>query len=256
MRYGLIGFGTFLGVHLIAPPFVVSADLETIQERGYLIVAVKDNWRPLGFIDEQGTLTGFEIDIATRLAEVLLGDAAAVVFYPVSNPDRIPAVLQGDVDIAIAGIATTPMRQRIINFSEPYYLDGTALITNDPQIHNLSDLATAAIALIEESEAISHVNYRLPFATLVGVSSYQAAWEAIEANTVSAVAGDVTVLTGWVQEYPEYKLLPSILTAEPLAVVTPKGLQYDSLHRSIDDAINEWHLEGWLEERATYWGLP
>ena len=256
MRYGLISFGIMLGVHLAAPPFVVCADLETIQERGYLIVAVKDNWRPLGFIDEQGTLTGFEIDIASRLAEVLVGDATSVVFYPVANRDRIPAVLAGDVDIAIAGIANTPMRQRVIHFSEPYYLDGTALITNNPQIRDISDLSTAAIALIEGSDAVSHINYRLPFATLVGVSSYQAALETIESNTVSAVAGDVTVLTGWIQENPEYSLLPSILTAEPLAVVTPKGLQYDSLRRSIDAAINEWHAEGWLEERATYWGLP
>ncbi|MEO1295261.1 MAG: transporter substrate-binding domain-containing protein [Cyanobacteria bacterium J06636_16] len=256
MRYGLISFGTLLGVHLIAPSFVVSADLETIQERGYLIVAVKDNWRPLGFIDEHGTLAGFEIDIASRLAEVLLGDATAIVFHPVSNRDRIPAVLDGDVDIAIAGITNTAMRQRIIDFSEPYYLDGTALITNNPEIQNLSGLSTAAIALIEGSDAVSHVNYRLPFATLIGVSSYQAALETIESNAVSAVAGDVTVLTGWVQEHPEYRLLPHILTAEPLSIVTPKGLQYDSLRRSINAAINEWHEEGWLEERATYWGLP
>ena len=256
MRYTLVGFGIALGVHLAVPPFVVSADLDTIRERGYLIVAVKDNWRPLGFVDEQGSLIGFEIDIASQLAEALFGDPTSVVFYPVSNRDRIPAVLDGEVDIAIAGIAATPMRQRIVNFSEPYYLDGTALITNNSSIQNLADLETAAIAVIEGSEAVSTTNYVLPEATLVGVSSYQTALEAIESGRVSAVAGDVTVMTGWIQEYPEYRLLPDLLTVEPLAVVTPKGNQYTTLRQFLDSTIVEWHEDGWLEERATYWGLP
>ncbi|MEM9002409.1 MAG: transporter substrate-binding domain-containing protein [Cyanobacteria bacterium P01_F01_bin.86] len=256
MRYGLVSFGITMGVHLAVPSFVVSADLETIQERGYLVVAVKDNWRPLGFIDEQGTLAGFEIDIASRLAETLLGDATAVVFHPVTNRDRITAVLEGEVDIAIAGIATTPMRQRIVDFSEPYYLDGTALVTNNPQIQNLADLSTAAIALIEGSDAVANIHYTLPTATLVGVSSYQAALETIELGNVSAVAGDVTVLTGWSQEHPQYRLLPDLLTVEPLAIVTPRGNQYSSLRQIINTSIREWHEEGWLEDRATYWGLP
>ena len=256
MRYKLLGFGIGLGVHLAVPPFVISADLETIQERGYLIVAVKDNWRPLGFTDEQGDLVGFEIDIATRLAETLFGDDTSVVFYPVSNRDRIPAVLAGEVDVAIAGMAITPMRERIVDFSYPYYLDGTALITNNPQIQSLQDLETAAIGLLEGSDAVPSIHYTLPSASLVGVSSYQAAMETIESGSISAVAGDVTVLTGWAQEYPAYRLLPEVITAEPLGVVMPKGHEYITLRRFINASINQWHEEGWLEEQATYWGLP
>lgn len=256
MRYQLLSFGIALGMPLIASPFVFSADLETIQERGYLVVAVKDNWRPLGFTDEEGNLVGLEIDIASRLAETLFGDATSVVFQPVSNRDRISAVLDGEVDMAIAGLAITPTRERIVDFSLPYYLDGTALLTKDPEVQNLGDLATAAIALIEGSDAVPSLNFTLPAATLVGVPSYQAALESIELNQVSAVAGDVTVLTGWIQEYPEYQLLPDLLTAEPLAVVIPKGNQYSSLRQFVNTSLEQWHEDGWLEDRATAWGLP
>ncbi|MDA0269137.1 MAG: transporter substrate-binding domain-containing protein, partial [Cyanobacteria bacterium] len=74
MRYGLVGFGIALGMHLGVSPVVLSADLDTIQDRGHLVVAVKDTWRPLGFIDEKGELVGFEIDLARQLAADLLGD--------------------------------------------------------------------------------------------------------------------------------------------------------------------------------------
>jgi polar amino acid transport system substrate-binding protein len=245
-----------LGVHLVVPPVAVSADLEAIQERGYLKVAVKDNWRPLGFVDESGNLTGFEIALARRLAEELFGDAGAVELYPVSNRDRIAAVLNDEVDIAIAGLAMTPMRERIVSFSTPYYLDGTGFITRDPQIQSWEDLATEAIALIEGSDAVTPVHYLLPTATLIGVPSYEGALAAIEAEQVNAFAGDITVLSGWVQEYPSYRLLPDVITAEPLAVTFPKGNQYISLRRFLNQTIQQWHETGWLEEQATYWGLP
>lgn len=256
MRLPLSIFGLVLGVQCIASPVAFSADLATIRDRGHLLVAVQDNWRPLGFVDATGELVGLEIDIATGLAEVILGDATAVKFVPVPNRDRLAAVLNDDVDLAIAGVAITPMRQRVVSFSTPYYLDGTAFITRDPQIQTLQDLQQSSIALIEGSEAVTHVHYALPIATLVGVASYVAGYEAMEAGQVDAMAADLTVLTGWVQEYPEYRLLPSVLTAEPLAVVLPKGNQYTDLRQLVDAAIAEWHSNGWLEERATSWGLP
>lgn len=256
MRLPLSIFGILLGVQGIASPVVFSADLETIQERGYLIVAVKDNWRPLGFTDDAGELVGLEIDIATRLAAELFEDETAVQFVPVSNLDRLSAVLNEEVDLVIAGVAITPMRQRVVNFSTPYYLDGTAFITRDANIQDLQDLQQGTIALIEGSEAVTHVNYRLPSATLVGIDSYQEGYAVMEAGQVEAIAADLTVLTGWVQEYPNYRLLPNVLTVEPLAITFPKGTQYVELQRFLNEAIEQWHTDGWLEERATYWGLP
>ncbi|MGL5192033.1 MAG: transporter substrate-binding domain-containing protein, partial [Chroococcales cyanobacterium] len=50
-----------------------AAELAEIQQRGQLIVAVKDNVRPMGFRAGNGNLQGFEIDIARRLAQELLG---------------------------------------------------------------------------------------------------------------------------------------------------------------------------------------
>lgn len=256
MRLALFGFGMILGVQFTAPPVVVAADLETIRQRGYLIVAVKDNWRPLGFHDETGELVGLEIDIARQLASELLGDPEAVVFELIANADRLTAVQEDRVDVAIAGVAITPARQRLVSFSVPYYLDGTALITRQDSIRELRSLVRGDVAVIDNSDTIATVRYLLPSSTLVGVDSYEAAMQALEADNADAFAGDLTVLTGWTQEFPEYRLLPSVLSASPLAVVMPKGRQYRDLHQSINEILGRWHDTGWLEERATYWGLP
>ncbi len=252
----ILSFGLILGVQFTAPLIAVAAELEEIQERGRLIVAVKDNWRPLGYRNEAGELIGLEIDIARRLAEELLGDPEAVVLEPVSNLERLSTVLEGRADLAIAGVTATGPRSRLVSFSIPYYLDGVALVTRDSNIRELADIGAQPIAVLEGSSAIEHLRHQLPTVNLIGVNSYEAARTAVESNRAAAFAGDVTVLTGWIQEYADYHLLPTVLSVEPLAIVIPKGVQYSPLRRRINSAITHWIEGGWLEERTTHWGLP
>ncbi|MEO1403207.1 MAG: transporter substrate-binding domain-containing protein [Cyanobacteria bacterium J06635_1] len=252
----VFGFGLFLGVQIAAPPIAISAELSEIQARGYVIVAVKDNWQPLGFLDETGELVGFEIDIARRLAEDLLGDPNAVEFHPVSNLDRVNQVVDGAVDVAIANITITPQRQRIASFSLPYYHDGVGFLTSSPQIQALEDLRTGQVALLENSSTVAHVRYILPGATLTPVATYQEALALLASQQIDAFAGDATLLAGWVQQDDSYHLLPDIISIEPLAIVMPKGTQYRPLRQEINQIVEGWHTEGWLQERANHWGLP
>lgn len=233
-----------------------AAEMPEIQQRGYVTVAVKDNLRPLGFKDASGNLQGFEIDLAQRLALDLVGKADAVKLKPVANRDRLSVVLDKKVDFAIARVTATESRSRIVSFSVPYYLDGTVLVTKDASVQKLSDLAKQKIAVLNNSSTIAKVRFYLPNAELVGVNSYQEAREQIESSAAFAFAADATVLSGWVQQYPQYRLLPTKLSTEPLSVVTPKGLQYDELRRNVNLAIARYLEQGWLQKRSEYWGLP
>jgi polar amino acid transport system substrate-binding protein len=254
-----------VALFLAAPASVRSAELNEIQQRGELIVAVKDNLRPLGFRDAAGNLQGLEIDIAKRLAEELLGKPDAVVLQPVKNTERLNVVLEGKVDLTIARVTATESRSRLVDFSRPYYLDGTGFVTKNTSKDSsasryatakLNDLTTKTIALIKSSSTIPVVKYNLPSAKLVGVDSYEEARSLLEKGGADAFAADNTVLAGWVQEYPQYRMLPVRLSAQALCVVMPKGLQYDKLYQRVNEAIARWQASGWLAERIAAWGLP
>jgi polar amino acid transport system substrate-binding protein len=245
-----------LSISLLALPPIRAAELAKIEKRGALVVAVKDNLRPLGFRDSTGNLQGLEIDIAKRLAEELLGNAEAVTFQPVSNRDRLDVVVQDQVDLAIARVTVTDARSRVVDFSRPYYLDGTGIVTNNPAIQRLGDVATGKIAVVNGSSTIAVIKHTLPAANLIGVDSYEAGRSLLENGGADAFAADNSVLTGWVQEYPQYQMLPVRLSGEALAVVMPRGLQYVALRQRINAAIARWQASGWLAERAAYWGLP
>ncbi|MGK7942447.1 MAG: transporter substrate-binding domain-containing protein [Crocosphaera sp.] len=235
---------------------LLAASLEEIKERGTLIVAVKDNVRPLGFRNQNQQLQGLEIDIARQLAQEILGDPQALILQPVSNQERLKKVMDGEVDLAIARITINPSRSRLVQFSPYYYLDGTGIITNNPKIRALDHLSRSKIALLNHSSTIAIIRSELPQAQIRAVASYQEALTLLETQQVDAFAGDNSILAGWVQEYANYHQLPIRLSGEGLGVVMPKGLEYASLWSHVNQSIRRWKQSGWLAKRIAYWGLP
>ncbi len=227
-----------------------------LVNKDQITIGVKNNSRPLAFLDESGELQGLEIDIAKKLAEELFSTETAVKFVPVTNQERLDALLNQEVDLVIARLTANAARSQLVNFSIYYYLDGTGIITKDPSVQSIQDLTNQKIAVLSGSDSINVIKSRLPQAKLVAVDSYQQAYELLEAAEAEAFVADQSILTGWVQEHPEYRLIASRLSGEPLAIAIPKGLQYVSLHNQINLAIAKWRESGWLRERASYWGLP
>lgn len=256
----ILATASFFGLgEAIASPFLLSAtaaELEDIQERGFLIVAVKDNVRPLGFRTDQGELTGFEIDIARQLAIELFGTPDALMLRPVNNRDRLSVLLDEEVDMVIAQLNRTDARSRLVDFSTPYYLDGVGFITQDSRIQSFPDLADSTIAVLNNSTTIAVVRSLLPDVNLIGADSYQDALGILESGEANVFASDATILAGWSQEYPNYRVLTSLISADALAIAMPRGLQYEDLRQTINTAIERWHQDGWLQERETHWGLP
>lgn len=230
-----------------------AAALSEIQERGRLIVAVKDNSPPLGFL-QNGELAGLEIDLARQLAIALLGEAE-VTFVPVRNDRRLATLLAGEVDLVIARMTATPARARLVDFSSPYYFDGTAFVTKDPAAR-LADLLRQPVAVLNGSSTIATVRSLLPSAVLVGASSYQEALTLLESNRAIAFAADASILTGWVQEFPQYHLIEQLISTEALSVAMPKGIRYSDLRQRVNDSIDRWRETNWLSDRLRTWGLP
>ena len=255
MKYRLFQLLAALTIVATMPEAIAAREWSEIESEGKLKVAVKENVRPLGFVNNQSDLIGLEIDIARKLAAELLDDSSSVELLPVDNIERLQVILEDEADLTIARVAVTPSRSRIVDFSDYYYLDGTGIVTKNREIENINSLPLRRIAVIENSATIAVIRHRLPNANLIGVDSYQAALELLETDRVDGFAADRSILTGWIQEYPQYKLLPERLSGAALAIVMPKGLQYKELRKKVNSAIAKWKESGWLQKRIEYWGL-
>lgn len=234
----------------------IAAPLSEIVQRRRLIVAVKDNFYPLGYRDGNGALQGFEIAIAKRLAQDLLDSEQPITFIPVSNTERLTAVTSGTVDLAIAHLTLTENRMRLVSFSEPYYRNGTGILTQNPKWNTLQTLSRQNIAVLQPSVTLPYVKSAFPGARLVGVSSYRAGLGLLERDRVQAMVGDRLALFNLAHQNSQYQLFSTNLTVQGLAIALPKGVQYEPLRHWINNALAHWQKEGWLDAQRRIWGLP
>jgi polar amino acid transport system substrate-binding protein len=225
--------------------------LSAIQKRGKLIIGIKDNLPPLGFRDRDQNLVGLEIDIARELAKEL---SIAVELVPLKNRDRLSALQNNQVDLAIAQITFTTNRSRLVDFSLPYYTDSTIAIakrgTTSQQLSQPS-----AIAVLKNSGAIAAIQSQFPKAAIIGANSYQDGLSALQAGKVKAFVGDRSSLAQWLKDHPDYEIIGQPLAVHSLAIALPRGLQHLDLRDRVFQIVDKWRKNGWLKDRANYWGL-
>ncbi|MEZ4622338.1 MAG: transporter substrate-binding domain-containing protein [Caldilineaceae bacterium] len=135
------------------PPIPNRSEASTaaiVVERGVLRVGIRQDSQPFGFIDENGTLSGFDIDLAHEIARRWLGDGSAVEFIAVSLADRIPRLAAGDVDLLLAAMPYKQERDAFIDFSQPYFVDGQVLLVSaESDIGSWDDLNDKVIAVVK-----------------------------------------------------------------------------------------------------------
>jgi polar amino acid transport system substrate-binding protein len=114
--------------------------LQTVLERGKLVVATFSTAPPFCFTDEKGQLVGFDIDVARLLATALFKDPSKVDFVVVTAEGRWPAIESGRADMGIATTTIYPDRAIRVAFTRPYVDTGVAvLVRKDSGIKSLAD---------------------------------------------------------------------------------------------------------------------
>ncbi|WP_144820317.1 transporter substrate-binding domain-containing protein [Marinobacter piscensis] len=105
-----------------------------------LRVVTDPSFVPFEMMDEEsGEMIGFDMEIIAEVAE------RAGFDYKLNTMDFngiIPALQTGNVDIAIAGITITDEREKIVDFSDPYYDSGLRILVrnNNNEVTEMSDL--------------------------------------------------------------------------------------------------------------------
>lgn len=133
-----------------------AADGETVDitDIGYdhLIIGVDDTFAPMGFLDENNDLVGFDIDLANAAAQKL----GVTVEFQVINWDMKEQELnQGNIDLIWNGYSITDERKEQVNFTDPYLDNEQVVVTMaDSGITSLDDLAGKVVAAQINSSAV------------------------------------------------------------------------------------------------------
>jgi glutamine transport system substrate-binding protein len=121
-----------------------------------LVVAVDTAFVPFEFRDPKtGQYTGFDIDLWDAIAKEI---GVEYELQPMDFIGIVPALQTGSIDAALAGITITSAREKVVDFSHPYYDSGlTLMVRADNQtIRGAEDVAGKRIAVRTGTTSDNH----------------------------------------------------------------------------------------------------
>src|SRR4051812_26645890 len=118
---------------------------------------------------KDGSLIGFEVDVATQVAEDL---GVKIELVPTAWDGIIPALLAGKFDVIIGGMSITPSRSLTVNFTNAYAHSGLQLAANRelaPAIGSYADLDRPEVTIAIRrgvAPATAFLQKSIPLATV------------------------------------------------------------------------------------------
>ncbi|RDD60797.1 transporter substrate-binding domain-containing protein [Ferruginivarius sediminum] len=118
-----------------------------------ITVATDTNFKPFSFKNDEGNYVGFDIDMWQAIAEKMDADYE---LRPMDFNGIIPGLQTGNVDVAVAGMSVTAKREKVIDFSYPYYKAGLVIMVraDNSDIGKLEDLSGKVVATKQGTSTI------------------------------------------------------------------------------------------------------
>jgi polar amino acid transport system substrate-binding protein len=221
----------------------INADtLDDIIERGTLRVGVS-LFEPWTMQDKSGKLSGYEIDVAKKVA-LDLGVKPEFIVY--KWEDIIPALKKREIDIIAGGMAITPARALKINFSDPYADSGISLATNTKMTRNIKSLDELNQKDIIISGVSGSISYEL--ATRLFKKANVKAFKTSEEARNAVVSGEAHA---YVATSPQPKFL-ALKYPQKIDIPMTKSLISYKAGFGINKGEQEWlnFLNAWITART------
>jgi polar amino acid transport system substrate-binding protein len=193
-----------------------------IKKRGKLIVGTEPTFPPFEFVDEKNQVVGFDMDIANELAK-RLGVKLEIVNLPFDS--LIPALLQGKIDLIIAGMTITEERAKVVDFSKPYFEANQAIVVRKDgkfEPKKLEELVGKKVAVqlgTTGDLVVSEING----VQVVRFQKFTDAFLELQNGRVDAVVLDEAPAKAYVKKFPKFLISTVVDTGETYGIAVKKG---------------------------------
>jgi polar amino acid transport system substrate-binding protein len=215
---------------------MMAGDLEDIVTRGSIRVGVKAHAPPFSVKNIQGKMEGFDIGMAQALASYLEVELDLV---PLSSADRVPFLKENKVDLVVATMTITRAREKMVDFSIPYFKDGQSLLVLDSgKVKSYQDLEGTKVGAVAGTTSLKNLPLVSPDCVPVPFETPNQAVDALIAGKIDAFSSDMLMLLGLKLSHPQKALLKirgGKFTNEPYGVALRPN--QSNLRDTIDEAI-------------------
>jgi polar amino acid transport system substrate-binding protein len=209
------------------PTTAVSASpvIDRILERKELRVGTSGHQPPLNATAKDGTIIGFDADLAQALARAM---GVKLTLVSIQFSELLPALQRGDIDMVISGLTMTPERNLHVAFVGPYLVSGMSMLTKSKTLARLRkpeelDHPSVSVALLRGSTAEQFAEDNMPRAKRVLVDTLDEGVEMVKRGKIDALIADHPFCMVSVYRFSGQDLatLETPFTFEPLGIALP-----------------------------------
>jgi polar amino acid transport system substrate-binding protein len=215
--------------------------LSTVLESGKLRAGTQAFASPFAFRREDGDFEGFSVDLLKLITKSIsqgFNKELKLEISEITAENRFSAVSSGDVDIVCGLTTVTNAREKVIDFSVPYFVDGIRiLVRRDKTIESVSGLKGASVGVLENSTTIGILENYAREIDLISFDDIDKAMQSFVAGRIAGVSNVGVLLANKQREYGgefSMEIIPRgrSLKSEYLACILPQD------ESSFRDAVN------------------
>ena len=164
-----------------------------------IIRFVTDNdYPPFNYQDDEGTLSGFNVDIARAICLEL--DVSCDV-QARDWKDLVPALKRGDTDAVIASLAITPRALAEVDFTDRYFFSPARFVSRKGHLPKIEitpvGLEAKRVGVVKGSVHEAYLKAFFRDSRLQTFGSAELAQDALQAKSIDLIFGDGTHLAFW-----------------------------------------------------------
>ncbi|MFW3898789.1 cystine ABC transporter substrate-binding protein [Pseudomonas putida CSV86] len=240
-----VGAGILLGASLLGQA-VAGEQLQTIKDKGVINVGLEGTYPPFSFVDENGKLTGFEVELSEALAKEL-GVKAKV--QPTKWDGILAALESKRLDVVVNQVTISDERKKKYDFSEPYTVSGIqALILKkkaaDLNINAAADLAGKKVGVGLGTNYEQWVKQAVPQADVRTYEDDPSKFADLRNGRIDAILIDRLAALEYAQKAKDTELAGAAFSRLESGVALRKG--EPELLEAINKALDKLRADGTL----------
>lgn len=144
---------------------------DDVKSKGTMVIGLDDTFVPMGFRDDNGELTGFDIDLAKAVGEKL---GIEMQFQPIDWDAKEMELKNKKVDALWNGLSITDERKKVMQFTKPYLDNKLVIMTKaENNIKTKADLAGKNVGTQAQSSSLEALVKDPCAASIKEISEYK-----------------------------------------------------------------------------------
>jgi glutamate/aspartate transport system substrate-binding protein len=246
-----------------APAPAAIDTLKRIRETNTILIGVRETSVPFSYLDAQKQPQGYSVDLCVRVADAVKAELKLpkleVKFVPVTSANRIPALLEGKIDLECGSTTNTRDRQKQVAFAYTTFVAGIKMLAKkSSNVNSVEDLRGKSIVVTKgtTSEKMMKAmnDERLLKMNIIESADHGESFKAVDEGKAIAFPMDDVLLYGLISKSKkpdDFAVVGKYLSVEPYAIMMRKD--EPAFEKIVNRALIDLFTSGEIKRLYAKW---